>query len=108
MRSVAKIKREKAVTRLDAAYNKDVPVFEPGTKWIGDDFNGALHVSAHVRQFDQISIDQGLHVLDLFSGITCGGLRIVLEIGNKVACYTGIEIDDTSYARARCVLSKLQ
>ena len=44
----------------------------------------------------------------MFAGITCGGLRTVIEAGYKVSCYTSIEIDDVSRAIARKKLSDLQ
>ena len=46
--------------------------------------------------------------MDLFAGITCGGLRTVLEAGCNVSCYTSVEIDDISRSIARTTLSNLQ
>ena len=46
--------------------------------------------------------------MDLFAGITCGGLRTVLEAGYKVSCYTSVEIDDISRSITRTTLSNLQ
>ena len=75
---------------------------------MGDSFNGAVPVCTSVRKLDTISIKNGLHVLDMFSGTTCGGLRTALEAGYKVSCYTSIEIDDVSRAIAKKTLSVLQ
>ena len=44
-------------------------------------------------------------MLDLFLGITCGGLQIVLSFGLKVVCYTNVEIDDISRDIANEVMS---
>ena len=85
-----------------------MPVLEPRTKWIGDEYNGAHPIctlESHLRSED---IEKGLHVLNMFSGITCGGLRTALEAGYKIGCYTSIEIDDISRAIARKTLSDLQ
>ena len=101
-------KRDEACARLEVAYKKDLPVHDPRTKWIGDTFNGAVPLCTSVRKLDPESIAKGLHVLDMFAGITCGGLRTVLEAGCKVSCYTSIEIDDVSRAIARKTLSDLQ
>ena len=53
-------------------------------------------------------VDKGVLVLDLFSDITCGGLRMVLSVGLKVKCYTSVEIDECSRGITNEVLSKLQ
>ena len=96
-----------ASSRLDAFYDKGVPVLDPKTKWIGDAYNGAVPVATCTTKFNDDSVKKGLHVLDLFSGITCGGLRTVLEAGFLVSCYTSIEIDKISRDISRCVLSEL-
>ena len=49
-----------------------------------------------------------MHVLDLFAGITCSGLRVALATGLKVICHTSVEIDDISGAISNEVLGKLQ
>ena len=97
-----------ARARLEVSYRKGIPVLNPRTKWVGGEFSGAKPVDTSISKFSQDSIHAGLHVLDLFSGITCGGLRTVLEAGYKVKCYTSVEIDDISRAISREVLSKLQ
>ena len=101
-------RKHEANARLDAALRRGVPVLEPRTKWIGDTLNGAVPVSTCLVKFDEMSMKRGLHVLDMFSGITCGGLRTVLEAGFTVRRYTSIEIDDVSRAIARKTLSDLQ
>lgn len=47
-------------------------------------------------------------MLNIFSGIICGGLRTVREAGFLVVCYTSVEIDEFSRAIARKTLSDLQ
>ena len=101
-------RRMDAEARLEASYAKAIPVLDPRTKWIGGEYNGATPISTIVSRFDDESVKNGLHVLDMFSGITCGGLRTILEAGFKVRCYTSIEIDEVSRSIAREVLSKLQ
>ena len=46
--------------------------------------------------------------MDLFAGISCGGLQTILESGYVVTCYTSVEIDDTSRVITRKTLSNLQ
>ena len=53
-------------------------------------------------------MQDGVHVLDLFAGITYAGLRVVLAAGMKVKCYTSIEWDEISRGIANEVMSKLQ
>ena len=88
--------------------NKCIPVLEPRTRWIGDAFNGAVPVDTLEKHLYASVIEKGLHVLDMFSGITCGDLRTVLAAGYLVQCYTSIEVDDISRAIARKTLSDLQ
>ena len=40
--------------------------------------------------------------------MTCGGMRTILAKGKVVATYTRVEIDGTSRAMTRSVLSQLQ
>ena len=80
----------------------------PRTKWIGGANHGAIPITTNVRHLDPASKIGGLHVLDLFAGISCGGLRTVLEAGYTIACYTSVEIDDISRIIARKTLSDLQ
>ena len=47
-------------------------------------------------------------MLDLFAGITCAGLRVVLAAGMKVICHTSVEIDDILRSISNEVLGKLQ
>ena len=74
---------------------------QPRTKWIGDDFNGAIPVATNIIKFVPETIEDGILVLDMFSSITCGGLRTILEGGYKIKCYTSIEIDEISRTIAR-------
>ena len=64
-----------------------------------------MPIDTSIRQFDKNLSAKGLHVLDLFSGISCGGLRTVLEA--RVSCYTSVEIDDISRVIARRTLNDL-
>ena len=59
-------------------------------------------------RLDTKSVEKRLHILDMFLGITCGGLRTVVEAGYKVSCYTSIEIGEVSRAIGRKMLSDLQ
>ena len=61
-----------------------------------------------MQNFHKVDLEHGLHVLDMFGCIPCGGLRTILEAGCKMKCYTCIEIDDVSWAIARCMLDRLQ
>ena len=99
---------DRAATRLEKSYRETIPVLLPQSKWLGGEFNGALPIDTSVMRLAEMDIQKGLHVLDLFSGITCSGLRTMLEGGYNIKCYTSVEIDDVSRAIAREVLSKLQ
>ena len=102
------LRRVEAQARLEAALRKNIPTQNPRTRWVGGRNQGAVPVSQSVQLLDSESIAKGLHVLDLFAGISCSGLRTVLEAGYRVECYTSVEIDDISRAIARRVLSALQ
>ena len=101
-------RRARAVTRVAAAYKANLPVLDPRTKRIGDNFRGASPIYTGVKHFQKADLERGLHVLDMFGGITCGGLRAILEVGYHVKCYTSIEVDDTSRAIVRCIIDRLQ
>lgn len=94
--------------RLEAAYAKDIRAQEPRTRWMGGENHGVVPISNPIQQFST-SIDlDGVHVLDLFGGITFGGLRTILATGKGVTTYASVEIDDTSRANTRCVISQIQ
>ena len=97
-----------AGARPDAATDKDIPLRTPRRKWIGGANHGAIPIATTVRKLDANAKENGLHVVDLFSGFSCGGLRTVLEAGYKVACYTTVEIDDISRIMANKTISDLQ
>ena len=101
-------RRHEAAARLDSAVKKNIPTISPRTKWIGGANHGALPIATSITKIDAVSKREGLHVLDLFSGISCGGLRTMLEAGYLVSCYTSVEIDDISRVIARKTLSDLQ
>ena len=107
-KKTSELRRAGASTRLAAAYKAGLPVLDPRTKWIGDEFRGASPIYTGVKHFQKADLERGLHVLDLFGGITCGGLRTILEAGYHVKCYTSVEVDETSRAIARCMLDRLQ
>ena len=78
------------------------------TKWIGGANYGAVPIATESKKFRQDDKISGLHVLDLFSGFSCGGLRTVLEAGYVVSCYTSVEVDDVSRNMANKTISDLQ
>lgn len=100
-------RRREAVARLEAALEQSIPVQEPRTKWIGGANHGAIPLSTHVCAFEKESIERSMHVLDLFVGITCGGLGTVIEPSYIATYYFNLEIDDVSRAITRQVLSTL-
>ena len=79
-------------------------VLDPRTKWIGDAYNGVVPASTSVTKFDNDSVKDDVHVLYIFSGVTCGGLRTILEARYLVKCYTSIEIDDISRGGLLCTV----
>ena len=101
-------RRHEATARLMATRKKDIPTLAPRTKWIGDANDGALPIATDTSKLSDKSKTSGLHVLDLFSGFSCGGLRTVLEAGYLVSCYTTVEIDDISRMMANKTISDLQ
>lgn len=80
----------------------------PKTKWIGGDFNKALPVHTTITSLDVHYVSNGLHVLDLYARITCGGLRTMLEGGYHISCYTCVEIDDLSCTITKRALRDLE
>ena len=67
-----------------------------------------MPIDTSSARFSQEDLKTGLHVLEMFSGITCGGLRTILEAGYHVSCYTSVEIDNVSRIIARKTLDDLQ
>ena len=49
-----------------------------------------------------------IHVVDLFSGIMRGGLRVVLEAGYTMTIYTAVELNNLSRAIGWRVIGSLQ
>ena len=96
-----------AAARLHASSRKARPVLNPSSEWTGGDWEGAIPIDTRVERFHPSVVTDGVHVLDLFAGITCAGLRVVLAAGMKVICYTSVEIDDISRAISNEVLGKL-
>ena len=68
----------------------------------------AIPINTTARQFAPQSIQDGLHVLELFGGIGLGVLRFVLAAGHKIRRYTYVDKDDVSKRVAAAVLQKLQ
>ena len=97
-----------AAARLHATYAKTRPPLNPTSEWTGGAWEGAFPINTRVERFHPSVIQNGVHVLDLFAGITCASLRMVLAAGMKVKCYTSVEIDDISRGISNEVLSKLQ
>ena len=97
-----------AVARLLASTSRNLPILNPTSEWIGGEWAGAFPINTSVERFHPSVVEKGVRVLDLFAGITCAGLRIVLAAGLKVKCYTSVEIDECSRAISNNVLSKLQ
>ena len=89
-------RRAEAVARLAAAVDKKIQQHEPRSRWIGKAYQGAIPIFTGVRQFHPDTLINGTHLLDLFGGIMCGGLRVILSTGKKVALYTSVEIPDVS------------
>ena len=93
---------------MQASQARALPLLNPTSEWIGGEWAGAFPINTSVERFHPSVVENGVHVLDLFAGITCAGLRIVLSAGLKVKCYTSVEIDECSRAISNEVLSKLQ
>ena len=83
-------------------------MLNPSSVWTGGDWEGVIPIDTRVERFHPDVVTNGLHVLDLFAGITCSGLRLVLAAGLKVVCYTSVEIDEVSRAISNEVLGKIQ
>ena len=64
--------------------------------------------STNVRAFQKESIEQGMHVLELFAGIIRGGLGTVIEPSFVATYYSNAEIDDISRATTRQNFRALQ
>ena len=97
-----------ATARLHAAFTRDRRPINPSSQWSGGEWEGAYPIETGIERFDPNVVDDGVHVLDLFAGITCAGLRVVLSAGMKVKCYTSVEWDEVSRGISNEVLSKLQ
>ena len=68
----------------------------------------AFHSFAYSSPIGITVVEDGVHVLDLFAGITCAGLRVVLAVGMKVKYYTSVEWNEVSRGISNEVWSKLQ
>ena len=86
---------------MTSTMKKNISPLPPRTKWIGGANHGVVPIATTIMTLDPIAKGNGLHVMDTFAGIYCGGLQTVLEAGYKDACYTSVEIDDISRVIAR-------
>ena len=74
-------RNEEAAARLHASSRKARPPLHPTSEWTVGDWEGAFPINTRVERFHPSVIQNGVHVLDLFAGITCAGLRVVLAAG---------------------------
>ena len=65
-------------------------------------------INTTTRQVAPQSLQDGLHVLDLFGRIGLGVLRFALASGHQIRCNTYVDKDDVSRRVATAVLRKLQ
>ena len=72
-------RQAKATSRSAATVDTNLSEEEPRSRWIGGAYRGPLPIYTGVRQFHPDTIKKGAHVLYLFGGITCGGLRVILS-----------------------------
>ena len=101
-------RRHEASARLDTAFKNKILVVTPRTKWIGGANHGAMPIATEAKKLEPHDNKSMLHVLDFFSGFSCGSLRTVQEAGYVVSCYASVEIDDISRVMAKksSVISK--
>ena len=66
--------------------------------------HNASPINTSVRQLAPQSLRDGIHVLELFSGIGLGGLRATLAAGFLIRCYVYVDKDPISRRIARFVL----
>ena len=105
---VERSRNQEATARLHASFARARPRSRLQPPWAGGEWAGVYPINTGVERSHPSVVKEGVHVLDLFSGITCAGLRVVLATGLKVKCYTAVEIDEVSRGIANEVLSKLQ
>ena len=67
----------------------------------------AIPINTAVRQLAPQSIQDGLHVLEMFGGIGLEVLRFALAASHKIRCYTYVDKDVVSRRVAGAVLQKL-
>ena len=103
-----RVRNQEDAARLHATCARVRPTARQPQPWRGGEWSGAYPINTGVERFHPSVVNEGVHVLDLFSGITCGGLRVVLSTRLKVKCYTSVELDECSRGIANEVLSKLQ
>ena len=89
-------RRHDVASQVGVFCQEGVLVQESRTKWIGGVNDGAVPIAACVRGFEFDVLKNGMHILNIFFSISCGGLRTVSEAGYVVTCYTSIEIDEQS------------
>ena len=65
-----------AAARLHASSAKARPPLHPTSEWTGGDWEGAFPINTRVERFHPSVVQHGVHVLDLFAGITCAGFLL--------------------------------
>ena len=70
--------------------------------------HNVIPINTTVRQLAPQSIQDNLHVLELFGGIGLGVLRSALAASHKIRCYTYVDKDALSRRVAAAALRKLQ
>ena len=68
----------------------------------------ASPITTTTQKWSPQTMQNGLHVLELFGGIGLGVLRSALAAGHQIRCYTYVDKDDISRLVAAAVLRKLQ
>ena len=79
-----RVRNQEAAARLHRSNEIARPADRVPPPWRGGEWSGAYPINTGVERFHPSVVKDGVHVLDLFAGITCAGLRIVLSTGLKV------------------------
>ena len=75
---------------------------------MGQEMYNAIPINTATRQLAPQSLQDGLHVLELFGGIALGVLRSALVAGHQIRCYTYVDKDDVRRRVGATILHKLQ
>ena len=68
----------------------------------------ASPITTTIQKWAPQTMQNGLHVSELFGGIVLGVLRSTLAASHQIRCYTYVDKDDISQRVAAAVLRKLQ